>query len=575
MINRSGRSQQKLLNISGSSTFGRYPKISVEKSVNFFLSDEFIVPYSGYMKAIDNAIGSPGQSGKGRGAFNSTKLDRIVAVVGNGVYIINIFYDTDIERSYDYSVLQAGTLNTESGKVYITSNNVPQIIISDGQAIYVYDPSASTKFYQATGDGASPSTTPLGFTPGYVDFHDNYVLAAASNDKTASPGSTLNNTWRLSEINDSTGQLYFPADAAHVGYLQTKPDDTQAVIRFPSRGNVILVIGRTVAEVWMDVGYQLFPYQRSNASNYDYGCLNPATIASNDQIVAWLAQNEQTGPIIVYTEGGVPEKITTDGIDYLLSQLSDPSDSEAFLYRQDGHLFYHINFYTDNLSLFYDFNTKKFFHATDEKGNYFIASSVIFFNNQYYFVTRNDGFLYAMDTIYTTYDGKQIPRLRVCKPVRLATQEYFVSTDCGFTIEQGTTNPVQQSIGFPFLITQDGYQISTQGGTLYLATQDGQVIGTQDGNALTLQQPDPNDTSLLIANNESYITTYPRVDLSISIDGGYSFSSWMPYNMNALAHRKNRLMWWQLGLANDLTCQFSFSGFGRFVATDGIVNIRQ
>ena len=61
----------------------------------------------------------------------------------------------------------------------------------------------------------------------------------------------------------------------------------------------------------------------------------------------------------------MPEKITTDGIDYVLSQLTNPSDSQGFIFRQDGHLIYHINFYTDNLSLFYDFNNKKFFHASD------------------------------------------------------------------------------------------------------------------------------------------------------------------------------------------------------------------
>ena len=48
------------------------------------------------------------------------------------------------------------------------------------------------------------------------------------------------------------------------------------------------------------------------------GCINPATIAALDEYVVWLAQNEKSGPIIMYSTGGMPKKITTDGIDYLL-----------------------------------------------------------------------------------------------------------------------------------------------------------------------------------------------------------------------------------------------------------------
>ena len=93
----------------------------------------------------------------------------------------------------------------------------------------------------------------------------------------------------------------------------------------------------------------------------------PAAVAYMDEIVVWLAGNEKSGPIIMYSDGGMPKKITTDGIDFVFSNLNNPSDSEAFIFRQDGHLIYHINFYTDNLSLFYDFNLDKFYHACDEQ----------------------------------------------------------------------------------------------------------------------------------------------------------------------------------------------------------------
>lgn len=556
MIVRSPRFKKIPLNICGSSVFGRYPKISIEKTYNMFASDNFLVPYAGYQVAIP-AIGNVG-----RGIHTSTKLNRMVAVVDNNVYLINIFFDQNLAQSIDSQVIKIGELLTSVGQVYITENNKPQIALSDGTAIYIYDQTLVPSFQ---------TISTISFTPGFIDFHDTYFLCAASNDNFYLP--PANNTWRLSAQNDGT---VWPDDAASIGLIETKPDNTKAVVRFPSRGNMIFVMGETVTESWFDTGAQLFPYQRNNQYNVDYGCLNPATIASTDELVVWLARNEKSGPIIMSSNGGMPQKITSDGIDYLFSQLSAPEDSEAFMYRQDGHLFYHINFYTDNLSLFYDFNTKKFYHACDENLNYFIANEVAFFNNQYYFLTVNNGNLYAFDTIYTTYDGHEIPRIRTCQNVRSETQEYFVANDVGFTIESGETPYLPQDLGPINIITEDGNQLITEGLDIFLLSEDGNQLLHENGDYIIAEESaDEDDFNFLIMEENLIVNTLSRVDLSISIDGGASFSSDMPYVLPPPGKRKNRLMWWNLGIANDMVCQFKFWGIGRFVVTDGVLNIRQ
>jgi hypothetical protein len=556
MIQRGQNFKPMPLNLVGSSIFGRYAKISIEKTVNMFISDQWLVPYAGYQIAIPN-LGK-----EGRGAYTSTKSGRIVAVFDNNVYLINLFFDQSLAKSFDTSAIKIGKLLTNTGVVYITENNKPQILISDNLALYIYDPTLSPAFQQVPN---------LAFVPGYVSFHDTYFLCAASQDNFYAPAAT--NTWRLSQQNDGMTWLN---DSASIGLLQTKADKTQAITRFPSKGNLILILGEVVTEFWKDTGAQLFPYQRSAQISIDYGCLSPATVVEMDEMVVWLAANEKSGPIIMYTTGGMPEKITTDGIDYLFSQLTNPADSRAFIYRQDGHLIYHINFYTDNLSLFYDFNTKKFFHACDENLNYFIASQVAYFNNQYYFVSKNNGNLYAFDTIYTTYDGAEIPRIRTCKNIRLPSQEYFIVNDVGFTIESGETNWQQQSTGPINLITQDGKKLITEGkGSIYLKSQDDNFILFQNGNNFITQQSDPNDFDYLISEQNGILNSTPRVDFSISIDGGASFGNEWGYDLPPIGQRKNRLMWWQCGAANDLVCQFKFWGIGRFVCVDGTVNIRQ
>lgn len=556
MIQRGQNFKPMPLNIVGSSIFGRYPKISIEKTVNMFISDQWLVPYAGYQISIPN-LGK-----EGRGVYTSTKSGRIVAVFDNKVFLINLFFDQSLSRSFDTSAIQIGKLITNTGVVYITENNKPQILISDNLGLYIYDPTLSPTFQQVPN---------LAFVPGYVSFHDTYFLCAASQDNFYAPAAT--NTWRLSQQNDGMTWLN---DSASIGLLQTKADKTQAITRFPSKGNLILVLGQVVTEFWKDTGAQLFPYQRSAQISIDYGCLSPATVVEMDEMVVWLAANEKSGPIIMYTTGGMPEKITTDGIDYLFSQLTNPADSRAFIYRQDGHLIYHINFYTDNLSLFYDFNTKKFFHACDENLNYFIASQVAYFNNQYYFVSKNNGNLYAFDTIYTTYDGAEIPRIRTCKNIRLPSQEYFILNDIGFTIESGETDWQQQSTGPINLITQDGHKLITQGSPIFLKTQDDNFLVLQTGDNILSQQVDPTGFDYLISEQNGVLYSTPRVDFSISIDGGASFGSDFSYNLPPIGQRKNRLMWWQCGAANDLVPQFKFWGLkSRFVVTDGIANIRQ
>lgn len=482
-----------------------------------FQSDTALVPYAGYQIAINQ---SNLNTGEGRAIFSSIKLGRLISVIGSSVYVVNIQYNHTYDRVTTYQKIYIGNINSATGPVYIAENNKPQIGISDGTSFYLYDPAVNSQLQQI----------PLNFVPGYLTFHDTYFILAAAHDS-YNKGSA-NNTWRLSASNDGAS---WPSDAAHVGLLQTKPDNVKAVVRFPSKGNMIFVMGSNVTEAWFDTGGRLFPYQRNTQFNIDYGCLNPATVAYMDTYVVWLAKNESSGPIIMASDGGLPQKITSDGIDYLFATLQYPENSQGFLFRQDGHLFYHINFYKDNLSLFYDFNTQKFYHASDSNMNYFIASSIAFFGNQYYFVSRNNGNIYALDTTITTYEEttkggvnqiKEIPRIRICSNIREANSNYMILNDICLTMESGTASYYQQYNG------------------------SGELLGPDSPISL------------------------PRVDLSLSVDGGMTFGSSFSQELPKIGKGKSRLYFWGLGAANDAVMQFRFWSIGRVVALDGIVSVR-
>ncbi len=207
----------------------------------------------------------------------------------------------------------------------------------------------------------------------------------------------------------------------------------------------------------------------------------------------------------MYSNGGVPQKISTDGIDYRLAQVNAPESSYGFLFKQDGHVIYQLTFTDpdDNFSIAYDFNTGLFLNTCDNQMNMHIAKRVIYFDNRYFFVSFVDGNLYELNSNYTTYNGAEIPRIRITPTFRLPNSDQFVVKNVNFQLEQGVTDSIQ------------------------------------------------------------------RVDLTISNDGGYSFGTSDGMQMNSLGNRLSKFYYYNLGWANQFTSQYRFWGRGRFVVLDG------
>jgi hypothetical protein len=325
------------------------------------------------------------------------------------------------------------------------------------------------------------------------------------------------------------------------------------------------VFGNNVTELWNDVGAPDFPYQRNGSTSIDFGCLSPSTIAAMDDMVVWLGINERSGPVIMMANGANGSTISTDGIEYRFEQLQFPQESYAFFYTEAGHVFYQITFINpaDNLTLVYDFESKLFSTLTDEHLNHHIASRIAYYNDTYYFVSLNDGDLYELSYKYTYFDYTQpsnlqpnpfppqieeIPRIRICPPSRLDDSSRFVANNLSFTVEQGEDIFFKRSL---------------------LAG-----LTTENGSVLTNETPIGYVGSTL--TNEWVLDDYvPRIDYTVSRDGAEAWANYVSVQMNPLANRKNRVMFNQIGEANDLVHQFRFYSKARVVITNGIMQIRE
>lgn len=422
------------LDIIGGTNPARYNMLNNEATYNMIVTDigggqKGLVPYAGY--ALAKRILTTGTA---RCLYVSPSYGHMIAVIDDKVYEITVSGEilhptTEITKLIAYA--QIGTLDTQSGPVEIAENANKEIAIVDGLYEYLFNYGAGT--FQKID---------LGFSPVSIAYQDSYFIYGV--------GET--NQFRLSQSNDGT-----QVPPEYIGAIETKSADNVVAVR--AHGRLLYVFGQTVTEIWQDLPtinqsvVLNMPYKRDNSVNIDYGCLSQETIADGFGLIVWLAISEEAGPIILYSDGGNPQPLSTDGIDFMLSNLENPGDSTAFLYEQDGHIFYQITFKTDNLTLAYDFKEGIFISPTDERLNAHPAKKVVYFSGSHYFLSYNDGGIYEMSSSFPTYNGNAIPRIRRCAPKRLPDNEYYRTNKVEVVAQAGYS---QEPIYIDLSLSKDG-----------------------------------------------------------------------------------------------------------------------
>ncbi len=350
--------------------------------------------------------------------------------------------------------------------------------------------------------------------------------------------------------------------------LQTKADFALAVKRIPGRGNNVLVFGKTVCEIWTQVG-GVQVYQRNPTININYGCQSVSTIAEGGDMLVWLGINEDESPAIMTYDGTTPKNISTDGIEYLMGTIKHPDISTAILARDDGHLFYMLTFYheDDNLTLMYDFETNLFFNLTNQNLDYHPARGMVYFNLTTYFISLRNAALYELSSDITVID-ENLPRedasspynpnlvyemqfMRITSNIRQANSGRFVANSLGITLEQGTDINYTGISNVDYLITESIF-----------TNPDDEII-TEQGQQMVSQA----------SSNSSSIPYVPRIDLALSKDGGITWSNYVSRTLHPLGHRQNILHWEGMGVANDLCFKFRFWQTNRVIVQNGGVDI--
>lgn len=297
-----------------------------QRSVNLFL----ITSETGTSKSNSALIKTAGMKlfsevggGPIRNAFSSTSGRGFVAS-GNKLY--EIYSD----GSFD----DRGALNSNSSRVSFAENNAGEIIIVDGLNGYIFTLSTDT-LSQIT-DSDFPNGTKK------VDYLDGYFICCKPETQ----------NFYISNIND--GMTWDTLDYAAV---ESSPDNLVSLV--VDKGNVWF-FGNRVTEVYYNAGTG-FPFKRIQGAIVPTGCSATHTPMRFDNSIVWLGEDEYGRGVVwrAHTDGYAVTRISTQAIEKKIAESANFSNSYAWVYHEQGHIFYCLQVSGLDTTLVYDAATQQ------------------------------------------------------------------------------------------------------------------------------------------------------------------------------------------------------------------------
>lgn len=452
--------------------FNRYPGIDfdAEDLVNLFL----IRDKEG--KKMLGLLNTPGLELAVQISPGSAEPTRNLWVFNGRMY--GVFGAEVYEFSDNLVPNYIGSLETNRGYVDIENNNGGQIIFIDGVAGYIFVP--------ATGSFTKITDPDFPVKPINVAYLDTYFVIPSAESQ----------TFQISANNDGSAWNGF-LDSAQV---QTYPGVNKGVGVVNQR---LYFFKDTSTEVWWDPGDADFPLRKDTNLNFNFGCLAPDTIDSEYGYLCWLSQDKSGAASIMMSTGYVPQKISTEAIESTIAAFRDPADAQAYIYKDEGRVFYVISWTTDDFTLVCNLETldwhrmemlKKPAVAGDENSGKtrHISSCHAYFNGVHYVGSYKEPTLYAFSRDFKDNAGEPILQTRIGKT-------YF--------------DPMYQRMqGYM-------YQLDIQPGI-------GNVVGDY---------------------------TDPKVLLSVSKDGGHAYNNREEGRIGRIGQRQTRCLWRKKGLFRNWT----------------------
>lgn len=281
----------------------------------------------------------------------------------------------------NWAFTKIGDLKTNTGRVSIADNGV-QACLVDGVNGYII----------SLATAALTPITSAGFPGGNtVIFNGSYFLVN-------NPGT---NQFARSASWDGLSW-----DALDFISAEANPDAVVGVLDFK---NQVAVLGQKTVEFFWNSGTDT-TYSRIDGSLIEYGCGAPQTAVKFANSMLWVGGGNTGAGIVWQAEGYVPKRISNHGVELAIQGYGDIWDATAWVYQENGHAFYVLNFPNAQASWAYDISTgqwhERCYLGLDGNFERHRAECYAFGFNTHVVGDYENGNLYALDNAVFTDNGR-------------------------------------------------------------------------------------------------------------------------------------------------------------------------
>jgi hypothetical protein len=329
----------------------------------------------------------------------------------NELYIVTKTFIYKIDSS-NYITTIGGVDFSTRDSVSIADNGIEMVVV--GGNGYSYDGLFLTKI---TDVAYYPSDT--------VTFQDGYFIFNRSGT----------GQFFISRLYDVT------FDATMYATAEGSPDNIVGLISIHQQ---LWIFGTKSIEVWYNSGDSLFPFDRVQGSFSLRGCINYKTIATTNNAVFWVGDDN----VVYVSNGYTPTPISTPAIEYRLA-IRGTKDFRAFTYTEEGHYFYVLTI--DGLTtLVYDMKTALWHTRESLASTWGIRNMVADEHGALLGADVSSGNIYNVSLDYYTENGQTILRTAETSPFSNGV-DYFTLNKFEIDMETGKSLPsIEDTITLSF-----------------------------------------------------------------------------------------------------------------------------
>lgn len=293
----------------------------------------------------------------------------------------------------------------------------------------------------------------------------------------------------------------------------------------------LFLFSQNFTEVWENAGIGTnLPFRRNNSFLIEYGLASLASISVGFDMMIFLSNDKEGQGGVMQVNGTEPIPISTKALDFQLAQyaaLNQVSDCVGFLVKENGIIFYRMNFTAANHTYVYDVtysnpssDESKLWHEEEMlNGDRHVTQTHAYFKGINYVGHYQLPILYVLDVNTYTNNGEAIRRMRITAPITPPGYQRRRVDRLQIDFLQGDKAAMVQTFEDIYLLTEDNFELTTE-----------------DGNPLLLEQ------KRLVIN-----PIQPAAFVSLSKDGGQTYLHRLRAPLGKTGDRTFRTVYRKLG----------------------------